>query len=352
MAIYQITDDKLEAVPATTFAEEGIKERDDLQRLLREQIGVISANTLVIAEEFGEWEDSRRRVDLLGVDKNANLVVIELKRTQDGGHMDLQALRYAAMVSTLTFDRAVDIFGAYLNNIDRDEDPESTLLEFLEWDEVVEDEFAQDVKIVLASAEFSKELTTSVIWLNNNGLDIKCIRLKPYKDAGKVYLDVQQIIPLPEAEEYQVSFRDKSRKEKESRTQNRDLTKYDITFGNTAMEKLPKRQAIFHLVKYLCDSGVDPEDILALIPWKKNSLFRRLDGKLDSAAFEKALGDLMVADGKQRQPWRYFIADEELIYSNGKTYAFHRMWGSRTADAMQILANHFKDKHVAFSVSE
>jgi hypothetical protein len=352
MAIYQITDNNLEAVSVTTFAEEGIKERHDLQRLLRNQIDVISPNTLVISEEFGAWEDSRRRVDLLGIDKNANLVVIELKRTQDGGHMDLQAIRYAAMVSTLTFARAVDIFGAYLNHVDRDEDPETALLEFLEWDEVVEDEFAQEVKIVLASAEFSRELTTSVIWLNNNGLDIKCIRLKPYKDAGKVYLDVQQIIPLPEAEEYQVSFRNKSRKEKESRTQNRDLTKYDITLGETAMEKLPKRQAIFHIVKYLCDSGVDPGDIRALIPWKKNSLFRWFDGKLDSDAFEQALGDLMEADGKKRQPWRYFIADDELIYSNGKTYAFHRMWGSRTAEAMEILTSYFKDRHIAFNATE
>lgn len=36
---------------------------------------------MVIAEEFGEWEDSKRRIDLLGLDREANLVVIELKRT-------------------------------------------------------------------------------------------------------------------------------------------------------------------------------------------------------------------------------------------------------------------------------
>ena len=54
---------------------------------------------MVLAEEFGEWEASRRRIDLLVLDKDANLVVVELKRTDDGGHMELQALRYAAMVS-------------------------------------------------------------------------------------------------------------------------------------------------------------------------------------------------------------------------------------------------------------
>ncbi len=32
------------------------------------------------------------------------------------------------------------------------------ILEFLEWDDADEDQFGQDVRIVLASAEFSKEL--------------------------------------------------------------------------------------------------------------------------------------------------------------------------------------------------
>ena len=62
-------------------------ERNDLQRLLRSQIDVLGDELYVLTEEFGEWEDSRRRIDLLAIDPQANLVVIELKRTNDGGHM-------------------------------------------------------------------------------------------------------------------------------------------------------------------------------------------------------------------------------------------------------------------------
>jgi hypothetical protein len=36
------------------------------------------------------------------------LEVTALKRTEDGGHMELQALRHAAMVSTMTFDQLVE----------------------------------------------------------------------------------------------------------------------------------------------------------------------------------------------------------------------------------------------------
>lgn len=120
---------------------------------------------LVIAEEYGDWTEGRRRIDLLAVDTEANLVVIELKRTETGGHMELQAIRYAAIVSTMRFAKAVAVFQAYLDRTQRGDNARVVLLDFLGWDEPQEDAFGTDVRIVLASAEFSKELTTSVLWL-------------------------------------------------------------------------------------------------------------------------------------------------------------------------------------------
>ena len=159
MAIFKILDEELLPLNATSFAKEDIKEREDLQRLLKNQIDIISPDTLIIDEEFSEWEDSKRRIDLLGIDTDANLIIIELKRTEDGGHMELQAIRYAAMVSALTFDRAEKIFQKYLDKNEIEANAKEELLTFLNWKEVDEDKFAQEARIVLASAEFSKELT-------------------------------------------------------------------------------------------------------------------------------------------------------------------------------------------------
>lgn len=219
MAIFILGSDQIEPVSQRTFADLGIREREDLQRLLRTQIDVIAPDTLVIAEEFGEWEDSKRRIDLLALDRDANLVVIELKRSEDGGFMDLQAIRYAAMISTLTFDKVVEIYGKFLNKIGEEVDAKTSLLEFLGWEAEDEDQFAQDVRIVLASAEFSKELTTAVIWLIERGLDIRCIRMRPYKDIDRLLLDVAQVIPLPEAAEYQVQVREKEQKGRRERAE-------------------------------------------------------------------------------------------------------------------------------------
>ncbi|QDV50643.1 DUF4268 domain-containing protein [Gimesia fumaroli] len=225
MAIYEITADRLRELEETSYAKAGVKERNDLQRLLRMQVEVISPDTLVIAEEFGEWTEGSRRIDLLGVDKDANLVVIELKRTDDGGHMELQAIRYAAMVSAMTFDRAVEVFSGYLNKIGSNTDAREALLEHLDWSEPDEDRFAQDVRIILASAEFSKELTTAVLWLNERDLDIRCMRMKPYQDGEKILVDVQQIVPLPEASAYTVQIREKERRERKDRAERYSIRK-------------------------------------------------------------------------------------------------------------------------------
>lgn len=219
MALYEITSENLKTVAPTTFGQAGLRERADLQRLLRRQIDVILPDTLVIAEEFGEWDESKRRIDLLALDKDANLVVIELKRTEDGGHMELQAIRYAAMVSKMTFERAVGIYESYLERDGGGDDARAAILQFLGWDEPNEDSFAQDVRIVLVSADFSKEVTTAVLWLNEHDLDIRCIRLTPYNDDGRVFVVVQQVIPLPEAAEYQIQIKEKERSERRQRAE-------------------------------------------------------------------------------------------------------------------------------------
>ncbi|MDP1624313.1 MAG: hypothetical protein Q8L64_00940 [bacterium] len=351
MPIYELTKDELREIEETSFSKAKIRERADLQRLLRNQIEIISPDTLIIAEEFGEWDESKRRIDLLGIDKDANLVVFELKRTEDGGHMDLQALRYAAMVSTMTFDKTIDIYSDYLKRNDSEEDAESSLMEFLERDEKDEENFAQDVRIVLVSAEFSKEITSTVLWLNDYGLDIRCVRLKPYSDNGRTLVDIEQVIPLPEASAYQVGVREKKIKEKNVRVQNRDMTKYDVTVFGNSLKHLPKRTAIFFVVKNLCDSSVSPEKINELIYWKSN-LFLQADGIHNSNDFIRIIVEQGKAKGKRIDYPRWYCDDGELIHFEGRTYAFHRMWGNRWRSAMNLLKDNFPDAKIDFSASE
>ncbi len=346
MTIYQVTKTHLQPIEVTSFATAGLKERAHLQQLLKHQIEVIAPDTLIISEEFGNWEDSRRRIDLLGVDKNANLVVIELKRTDDGGHMDLQAIRYAAMISGMTFDGAAEVFDQYLAATGKEGDARDLLLQFFDWDAPNEELFGKDVRVVLASAEFSREITTSVLWLNEHGLDIRCVRLRPHRDGERLLLDVQQVIPLPEAEQYQVRIRDKARLEQVARTQSRDLTKYDVTVEGKEFSRLPKRHAIYEVVRHLCDAGVSPEDIQSALSWK-GTMLRSVAGHLDGTEFETQLADQLVTEGNKPEVTRYFTRDDKLIHANGRTYAMTKMWGLSTKRALDALI----DKYPSFGIS-
>ena len=224
MPLYEMTPDAFRPLSQASFADLKVRERDDLQRLLRTQIDVLGDDLYVLTEEFGDWDDSRRRIDLLAIDPQANLVVIELKRTNDGGHMELQAIRYASMVSAMTFERAEQIHGEFLTRIGEPAEKARTLmLTFLGWEEPDEENFAPDVRIVLVSEDFGKELTTAVLWLRERDIDIRCIRLRPYQDVEKRLIDVQQIIPLPEANEYQVQIREKEQVGRKKRAERHEI---------------------------------------------------------------------------------------------------------------------------------
>jgi len=210
MAIFRITESSIDKLNETTFAQEKLLERRDLQRLIKADVSVLSPDLMVIAEEFGEWEDSNRRIDLLcldNIDSEAHLVVVELETNRGRRNMELQAIRYAAMVSSMTFDQLVDIHARFVGGEDAHQTAESAILRFLNLDSPSGARLSGEVKIILVSANFSIELTTAVLWLNKSGLDITCIRLKPYRLDGQVLMDIQQLIPLPEAVEYETKIR-------------------------------------------------------------------------------------------------------------------------------------------------
>ena len=185
-------------------------ERGDLQRMLRDQPEALEAGLFIVAEEYGNWQDSGRSIDLLALDDQYRLVVIELKRTQSGDHSELQAIRYAAMVSNMTAEQVIDAHRDYLANRGIDEDARDRVLNYLGADDESDAEIhTERPRIILASAGFSTELTTSVLWLRDGGMDISCVKLQLYNNIDGLLLDTSQVIPLPEASDYLVKVREK-----------------------------------------------------------------------------------------------------------------------------------------------
>jgi len=354
MAMYTIQSDRIVPISQTTFAALSLGERDDLQRLLRDQIEVVAPDVLIIAEEFSQWSDSKRRIDLLGIDRDANLVVFELKRTEDGGLMDLQAIRYAAMVSAITVERAVEVFEQYRRTRGHTADEaEQAILDFLDWDELDSENFAQDVRIVLVAADFSRELTTSVLWLSERDIDIRCVRVRPYQFKGETLLDVQQVIPLPEAADYQVQVKNKKREERKSRQSNIDFTRFDVWVGGERYPQQWKRNALLIVVKHLVKNGITPEKLHeTLYPIKRNRSFFDIVGEVeDVEEFSRIAEREAEKNGKRFDPRRWHLKEGDLFPKEGKTYAFTDQWGRDFHDAMKLLQECFPEIDLKWSPS-
>lgn len=333
MPLYEMTGESLSPVNGRTFTDFGLTERQNLQRAIRVSIDAITPDpevkTMVLAEEFGDWVGASRRIDLLCLDENANLVVVELKR-ESATHMELQALRYAAMISTMRFDQAVQAHAKYLGSIGSEDDAEQSIREFLG----VEDgpvAFSEKVRIVLAASEFNSEVTTTVLWLNEQGLDIRCVQLRPHDVDGRVLVDIQQIIPLPEATSYQVALREKTNERVVARSNNRDMTRYDLTIGDQVFTNLPKRRLMYEITAEVIGRGVTPEQMATVVPWKSSSMFAQADGTLDKSSFIKLLPKYQID--------RCYTDDKDLFHLNEKTFALTKMWGDRTIEAIEAITS-------------
>lgn len=309
MPIFHFNDRNLLKVEETSFSDEEIRERKDIQAALKKNISVISDDLLVIAEEFSNWTQGQRRIDLLAIDKEANVVVIELKRTDTGDYMELQAVRYAAMISQLTWKEAINIFSEYLQAEypDENKNAEQGLLGFLGWSEPREDDFGAETHILLVSADFSDELTTSVLWLNGSGLNIKCVQISPHKFEDKILVNVQQIIPIPETEDYQIRVRRKGEEKKIARHSSRDLTRY-IFKG----EEYNKRKLVLAVIMDWVESK-NPQNIRELMD-----------------AFPQDVGPggtFSILDKADAE--RYFTREEERIrFNDGTCYVISNQWGA------------------------
>ena len=355
MPLFEMTDADLRKIMPTKFEFEDIKERQNLQRILKNHIADIAPKCKVISEEFSSWEDAQRRIDLLCVDSDGNLVVVELKRGQTGQHMELQALRYAAMVSTMTFNEAVKAFEGFLKkNPNAGSDPRKASEELREFITGSDDEDGDDlagpearfdredreVKIILVSADFSKELTTTVLWLRKKEIDIRCVRMTPYRHDGKLLVHTEQVIPLPEAREYEIRVRMKDDELKKARSVAFRLPgdqKFEITVGGRTLSGLGFETVVPEAIKLLTRNGVPLDRIREALTERR---LISAEGRLSGEEMKEAIdtGKIRGPKGGTYSSSDFRCEDGDLFFDGGRTLALRRTASAqRASDRLNML---------------
>lgn len=207
---------RIQRLEQKRFTDLNLRERGHLQEWLANLPDALGEELLVIQKEFDGFDDTRERLDLLALDKEGRLVVIENKLDDTGRDVVWQTIKYAAYCSSLTRIQIVDIFQAYLDRWCGGGNAAELICEFLDkadLDEVVLNP-GNSQRVVMIAATFRKEITATALWLQSYGVEVQCFRATPWVDGEDLFLDIQQIIPVPDAEEFMIGISTKDNEEK------------------------------------------------------------------------------------------------------------------------------------------
>lgn len=208
------------------FSELGFTERRHLQEWLAYQPDALGEELLTIQKEFDGFDDTRERLDLLALDKYGNLVIIENKLDDSGRDVVWQVLKYASYCASLTKSQIVKIYQQYLDryeSVTAEADSQNMsvnaakrICEFLDVPDLDEAKMnlGNTQRVMLVAANFRKEVTSPALWLLGQGINIQCFKVTSYALGEQLLINLDQIIPTPEAKELMIGISAKEAEEK------------------------------------------------------------------------------------------------------------------------------------------
>lgn len=241
------TANRISPLEVKRFSDLGFTERKHLQEWLENYPQALTQadgdELLIIQKEFDGFDDTRERLDLLAIDKEGNLVIIENKLDDSGRDVVWQALKYASYCANLKKQQVVEIFQRYLNQKAQNEgtppaDAERVLLEFLQADDLqsVQLNTLKSQRLILVAAHYRKEVTNTVLWLSQFGVNCQCFKVTPYQAGTELFLNVEQIIPTPEASDFMIGMMAKEDEEKSASNEQRRSRGLRLAFWEQALE--------------------------------------------------------------------------------------------------------------------
>ena len=248
--MYQIDKGKndIKELAKRLFSDLGFRERDHLQEWIAKHPEVLGEGLLIIQKEFDGFDDTKERLDLLALDKDGGLVIIENKLDDSGKEVTWQALKYASYCSTLTKSQIVDIYQKYLDKYEGGGDAKAEIVSFLDeedFDSIVLNKGVGQ-RIIFVANKYRKEVTSTVLWLLEQQLQIQCFKATPYSMADELFLQIDQIIPTPEAKEFMIGISTKNQESKKAETELKTRNQLRTDFWSLIISKMRESESELH----------------------------------------------------------------------------------------------------------
>ncbi len=171
---------------AVDFGSLDIESR--LEDILDEDLGIASPNWLVIGRQVRT--DHGLFVDLLAIDRDANLVVLELKRDKTYRDIVAQVLDYGSWVRELKDDRIAQIFNDYQKRWHKDQALVSIDEAFKEkFGITMPDEMNSTHELVVVASSLDPSTERVVRYLADEyGVRINAVFFRVFRDGDREYL--------------------------------------------------------------------------------------------------------------------------------------------------------------------
>lgn len=195
--LYRVAGDRVVDVKPSKSLDEDLYERHT-EEWVEKRPEILGEPLLIIGRQV-QMDEGRDRIDLLAMDQAARLVVVELKRDRLGGSVDIQGLRYAALVAGWTHDQISRQAEGYWSTTGQSR---GTFTQELE--EFCEEgyELNGDQRLILVGQDIKPRLGTMALWLRDHAIDVRVVSLSLFKDeaANALYIQPQVVIPPPSEE--------------------------------------------------------------------------------------------------------------------------------------------------------
>lgn len=254
------SDNSISEIKKCSFHELGFKERENLQEWIAKSPNCFGEDLLIIQKEFNGFNDTNERLDLLALDQDGSLVIIENKLDDTGRDVVWQCLKYVSYCSTLTKAQIIEIYQDYLDKNAIKESAKNNISEFFDGKPLEEITLNEnDQRMILVAANFRKEVTSTVMWMLNHSINVKCFKATPYQYNNNLFLTMEQIIPVKETADYIIQMADKAKEVQNDKEITKDIENIRMQYWTKLLEKFnnisPQYRNIKPTINHWLSSG-------------------------------------------------------------------------------------------------
>jgi hypothetical protein len=193
-AIWNIDNNK-----PTLVQEINLKKEEILENLIQADPNILSEDWLIIGRqvrtEFG------KEIDFLAIDRNGNIIIVELKKDRTPREVVAQGLDYASWVKKIGSTTIAEIFSLYLYKYKLPKESLSDAYKNKFNFPLDEENINQGHQIVIVCSELDPATERIVTYLNESDIPINVVFFKVFEDKGNKYLSRVWFIEPQETEE-------------------------------------------------------------------------------------------------------------------------------------------------------